>query len=56
VKKLTLTPDALRVESFPTAQEQSGLAHVRDEADGRFGTSVKINCIPCTESPTCRCV
>ncbi|HET7460224.1 MAG TPA: hypothetical protein VFJ82_03215 [Longimicrobium sp.] len=56
MKKLNLHPDALRVESFATARDQAGLAREPDAADARFGggngTSIKINCIPCTES-TC---
>jgi len=53
MKKLNLHPDALRVESFTTAPQQAGLAHEPDAADAHFaggnGTSIKINCIPCTE-------
>jgi hypothetical protein len=60
MKKINLHPEALHVESFATAQEQSGVANLPDAGDARFaganGTSIKINCIPCTESPTCWCV
>jgi len=60
MKKMNLHPDALRVESFTTAQQRAGLADLLDEADARFGsgncTSIKMACVPCTESPTCRCV
>ena len=56
MKKLNLHPDALRVESFTTAQGQAGVAHAHDADDAPLGygngTSIKINCIPCTES-TC---
>ncbi|HET7230374.1 MAG TPA: hypothetical protein VFJ16_10260 [Longimicrobium sp.] len=57
MKKINLHPEALRVESFATAKDQAGLAHAPEGADARGnGTSIKINCIPCTESPTCWCV
>ncbi|HET7460225.1 MAG TPA: hypothetical protein VFJ82_03220 [Longimicrobium sp.] len=60
MKKMNLHPDRLCVESFTTAQEQAGAAHLPDGADGRFAsgncTSIRMACVPCTESPTCRCV
>ncbi|HET7460226.1 MAG TPA: hypothetical protein VFJ82_03225 [Longimicrobium sp.] len=57
MKKMNLHPDELRVESFATAREQAGLAHAAEGADARGnGTSIKINCIPCTEAVTCWCV
>lgn len=53
MKKINLHPDALRVESFTTAKEQAGLAHVPEAGDAAFVsqycTSIKIACIPCTE-------
>lgn len=60
MKKMNLHPDALRVESFTTAWDQAGIAHLPDGTDARFAsgncTSIKMVCVPCTESPTCRCV
>lgn len=58
MKKMNLHLDQLNVESFTTAREQAGLAHQPEgyEQIGGNGTSIKINCIPCTEARTCWCV
>ena len=60
MKKMNLHLDQLHVESFATAREQAGLSHAPEGGDAEFGngsgTSIKINCIPCTEARTCWCV